>query len=286
MEKAFLIKSSILPLCGAISAQPIPEVALTKCFDLYSSSIMKKLFAVGLSSALGIISASTASALSLGDFAFTSFNADEDGFSIVAFVLVPANSTLYLSDNNPSSPTSLASGEGALRWDTGPSPINPGTVIRFSAVNTTTPAVVVGSVTNVGATMGLSNTGEGVFIYEGSSGTVATKFLAGLETNGANVQISNAGMIAGAHAVAFLTEAGTGQNLEYGNYTGPRSGFSNFSQYRALINDSSNWEKFYDGAFATTVPDTTPFTVIPEPTSCSLLASVVGFFGLRRRRLV
>jgi hypothetical protein len=38
-------------------------------------------------------------ALSAGDIAFNSFNADEDGFSLVALNTIAANTTVFFSDN-------------------------------------------------------------------------------------------------------------------------------------------------------------------------------------------
>ena len=42
--------------------------------------------------------------LSTGDISFTAFNADgEDDFAIVALADIPANTTIYFSDNEPNS---------------------------------------------------------------------------------------------------------------------------------------------------------------------------------------
>ncbi|MEH2084643.1 MAG: hypothetical protein V7K89_33135 [Nostoc sp.] len=48
-------------------------------------------------------------ALIQGDIAFTSFNTDEDGWSIVTFVDIDPNTTIYFSDGTASSPTAIGS---------------------------------------------------------------------------------------------------------------------------------------------------------------------------------
>ena len=40
-----------------------------------------------------------AQALTTGDMAFTSFNGDDDGWAMVTFVDIAANTTIYFSDN-------------------------------------------------------------------------------------------------------------------------------------------------------------------------------------------
>lgn len=51
-----------------------------------------------LTLALAAAAALPASALTTGDFAFTAFNADEDGWSLVTFVDIAANTQVYFSD--------------------------------------------------------------------------------------------------------------------------------------------------------------------------------------------
>ena len=50
--------------------------------------------------ALALLAASAqAQALTTGDLAFTSFNADDDGWALVSFVDIAANTDIYFSDN-------------------------------------------------------------------------------------------------------------------------------------------------------------------------------------------
>ncbi|ATG91652.1 hypothetical protein [Methylomonas koyamae] len=52
-----------------------------------------------VSALLLVAGANAHAALTTGDIAFTSFNADEDGFSLVAFVDIGANTTIHFNDN-------------------------------------------------------------------------------------------------------------------------------------------------------------------------------------------
>ena len=53
-----------------------------------------------LALAAGLLAAvSSAHAQSAGDLMFTSFNADEDGWSMVALANLPANTTVFFTDN-------------------------------------------------------------------------------------------------------------------------------------------------------------------------------------------
>ena len=73
--------------------------------------------------------------LSTGDIAFTAFNADgDDDFAIVALADIPANTTIYFSDNEPNSDGTgfLDYNEGQLKWATGGSTISQGTIIIFT----------------------------------------------------------------------------------------------------------------------------------------------------------
>ncbi|MGV0103642.1 hypothetical protein [Nostoc sp. DSM 114167] len=57
-------------------------------------------------------------ALTQGDIAFISFNANENGWSIVTFVNIDPNTTIYFSDGTVSSPTTIGSTESSFVWNT------------------------------------------------------------------------------------------------------------------------------------------------------------------------
>ena len=70
-------------------------------------------------------------ALTKGDIGFISFNADEDGWSIVAFVDIDPNTIIYFTDNEATSATAFNTAESYFQWSTGASTITAGTVVRF-----------------------------------------------------------------------------------------------------------------------------------------------------------
>ena len=72
--------------------------------------IMFKKFAL----ALAVAAALPASALTTGDLAFTAFNADEDGFSLVTFVDIAANTQISFSDSTATNATTIGTGESAF----------------------------------------------------------------------------------------------------------------------------------------------------------------------------
>jgi hypothetical protein len=228
------------------------------------------------------ISAFTAQthALSMGDFAITTFNLDEDGFCLVPFVDVAANSTFYFSDGAGTSPTAIGSLESSFQWVTGGAPIAAGTVVRFSAIDVASRAASVGTFTVVNTTnLGLSATSETLYAFEGTSDTVATQILTAATTVGTAAELTPVGLTAGTDAISLTA------STDFAQYTGPRSGLAAFADYRPLVNNPANWNIIVGGANDAVVPNTTAFTIVPEPSTCAVLISGTAMLlGLRRRR--
>jgi predicted extracellular nuclease len=202
-------------------------------------------------------------ALAQGDIAFTSFNADEDGWSIVPFVNIEPNTVIYFTDNEATSLTAFNTGESYFQWNSGSSPIAAGTVIRFSAIDAATRSASVGLFSQVTVTgssnVGLSATADTVYAYLGASATSPTVFLAGV-SNDTNAQgttdLTAAGLTIGTNAILLNSSA------DYGVYNGSRNGQASFANYRALVNDVSNWTvDITNGVYDTTVPNTANFAI-------------------------
>src|SRR5262245_37318019 len=89
--------------------------------------------------ALLAVSGSVHPALQPGDLAFTAFNADEDGFALVALRDVPAFTTVHFSDNEWSGGApgvgAFNSGESTFAWVTDSATLAAGTVVRFRAID-------------------------------------------------------------------------------------------------------------------------------------------------------
>lgn len=227
------------------------------------------------------LSARGAHALGAGDIAFTAFNADEDGWAIVALTDLAANSTIYFTDSNWDG-AAFTSSEGFHTWQTGAGVIAAGTVIRFSDIDQAGRAVSVGSLSSTG-NAALSSTADTLYAYVGSGTSAPTTFLAAVSSEGAAAAataLGAAGLTAGVNAIALPA------STDYAGYTGARSGAADFAAYRTLVNDVANWTAFTDGVHADAVPDTTPFSVsaVPEASTALMMLAGLGVLGLFRRR--
>ncbi len=201
--------------------------------------------------------------LAKGDVAFTSFNADEDGFSMVPFVDIAANTIIYFTDNEALTATSFNTGESYLQWNSGAGVIAAGTVVRFSAVDnainlsasmgTLSRATVAGSIN-----YGLSTGAEIVYAFIGASADAPSLILAAVSSGDAvspGDPITNAGLTIGVNALVIRTSA------DYGEYTGARAGRLTYVAYRSFINDVTKWTVDETNSdYAATVPNTTAFT--------------------------
>lgn len=237
--------------------------------------------------ALGTLAAlashAQAAALTTGDIAFTSFNADEDGLSFVTFVDIDPGTVVYFSDNEWDG-TAMNSGESITAWNSGATAIAAGTVVRFSAFDAASRAASAGSLTVVdGSNYGISASGEVVYAYLGSSGTTPTTFLTAIANdpfNASNGLLTNTGLTEGVNAIR-LDALVTSASPDYAEYTGARSGQASFAGYKGLVNNVANWNvDTTNGSYATTVPDTTAFTTVPVPEGDGLVLAMSGLLGL------
>jgi hypothetical protein len=215
-------------------------------------------------------------ALNAGEIAFTSFNADEDGWSMVALATISANSTIYFSDNEWSG-SSFNSGEGFMTWSTGASAITGGTVVRFSMTDQATRSVTVGNLTGAGDN-GISASSETIYAYLGTNSNTPTTFLAGLSSEG-TTNLTPAGLISGSTAIVVTN------STDYAVYSGPRSGQSSFSGYASQVNNAANWTISVGGDQGAMTPNTTAFTLaVPEPKNYAMLLAGLGLMGAIARR--
>ncbi len=235
-------------------------------------------------------------ALVTGDLMFTSFNADEDGFSLVTFVDIDPNTAVFFTDNEWNGAAIGAGGafnvgESYSRWNSGSSLINAGSVIRFSAVDTSNLASSIGAFSRVSVSgntnYGIANSNETLYAYLGTSATAPSQFISAI-TNGnfaTDGSLANTGLVQGASAIDLNSNATT--TPDYGVYSGARTGLASFAAYKSLLGDAANWTvDTSNGDYKTTVPDVTAFTVsqVPLPAGVWLLGSaLLGLAGLRRK---
>lgn len=232
---------------------------------------------------LAIAAALPASALTTGDLAFTAFNADEDGWSMVMLTDVSANTSIFFSDGTAASAAAIGATESSFLWTTGASQINAGTVVRFSAIDVASRAVSVGSFSAVGSSnFGLSAGSETVYAFLGTSATAPTTMLTAVSTEASLTSLTTVGLTAGVNAVKLTS------STDFAGYTGARSGEASFADYRALVNTPANWAISVGGDGASVLPSTVGFSVtaVPEPESYALMLAGLGAIGLliSRRR--
>lgn len=240
---------------------------------------MKKLLAV-----VALISASSAqAALNTGDLAFTAFNGDEDGWALTTFVDIAPNSNIYFTDKEWDG-AAFTSGEQYASWNTGASLISAGNVIRFSAVDTTSPNTTIGTFTQIGGKMGLSAKNETIYAYLGTDEANPTTFLAAIsnasDITGSKGGLTNTGLVKGVSAIELTS------STDFGEYTGVRAGKANFAEYKALVGNVANWNMVVGGSQASQVPNTTAFTVaaVPEPQTYAMLLAGLSVMGASARR--
>jgi len=248
------------------------------------ANTMLKKFVLSVAAAAAL----PAFALNTGDLAFTAFNADEDGWAMVALADVGADTQVYFSDNEWDG-AAFNTGESFSSWTSGASSIAAGTVIRFSKTdNSTLLAASVGTLAREtvasSTNWGLSATADTLYAYLGTSAAVPTTFLAAISsgTFGTLVDgsLSNTGLALGAGAIQL--KAGS----DYAEYSSARSGQTSFADYKTLVSDVSKWNDLGDGSFTNTVPDTTAFSVtaIPEPETYALMLVGLAALGMLSRR--
>ena len=240
--------------------------------------------------AAGAAATAPACALGTGDLAFTSFNADEDGFSMVTFVDVTAGTKVFFTDNEFVA-GAFNTVERTGSWTSGAAQVGAGTVIRFSQVDVATLSASVGTLVREtvsgSANWGLSTAADTVYAYLGSTATAPTTFLAAISNssfNTADGTLSGTGLVEGTTALRLRT---TG-SPDCGVYNGARSGLASFAGDKPRVANVANWTvDTTDGTVATTDPDTTAFstTAVPEPESYVLmLAGLAGLAWVARRR--
>lgn len=241
---------------------------------------------ISVLAALLIATASSEAALQPGDIAFTAFNADEDGFAIVALRDIVPFSAIYFTENEWSGGAPGAgafnSGEGSYAWVSGSSAIGAGSIVRFSEIDSAARTASVGAFGQVlSGLTGFAATGDTLFAYSGDSAAQPTALLAAISSDGfAGSALPGSGLEAGVNAVAV------GSGADFAQYTGIRTGLGTFSAYAGLLADAGQWTSHPTGDFAAAAPDMMPFAVaaVPEPETYALLATGLTLIGLRLRQ--
>ena len=202
-----------------------------------------------------------------GDIAFTAFNADgSDEFAFVTLVDIPANTSIWFTDNEWDGDSFADLNEGEIQWSH-TSAVSAGTVILIENTNGSSPTVNIGTVSGGGANLGGSNEELFALLSEPSASTMATPgFLAGIANDLGTSTLTATGLTVGTNFIDFNDD-----NDGY-EYTGSTSSESSFADYLPLIMDTANnW--FNAGSNGNNILpiSTTVFTISGSPTDTEVL---------------
>ena len=183
---------------------------------------------------------------SAGDIAFIQYNADyTDNFAFVCLVDFNSGDKIYFTENEPGD---IEGGEWECEWVVN-STITKGTIITISASDSD--GTLGNATIDIKGSLGLSNSGDGIWAYTGSDFGQTTTWVAAIGNNGSsNTWDTTEGLISsttltnGTNAVALAeidnakydgsTTTGTKDNLlsainDYNNWTGSNTANQTFS---------------------------------------------------------
>ena len=226
-----------------------------------------------------------ASAPAVGDLAFVSINADEDGFALVSFVDLAAGSQLFMTDQawdggQVGSGGAFTGAGGVLEW-TVDSAFAAGSVVRFSAVQSaSTIGSTHGSVLRTSGNMSLALTEERLYLFAMDGSGVVPLAAIG------NVSDFSAELTGSSLDGASLTLSG---RVDFAEYAGSRSGESALTDYRSKVLDPTQWTIRTSTDEAATVPKMTSFSVVsavPESNAYLMMLAGLGMISVvaHRRR--
>jgi len=215
---------------------------------------MKHKYFLGKSIILFLIALSIikVNAQTTGDLSFIGFNADGNkDFAIVALADITTNSIVYFSDNEPNAAGDgfATSTEGILKWDSGLTLIEAGTIIIFSDVSSAANrAVSIGTIEATDGSINLSASGDGLFAVKTTldaspeSATNITTWIAGIQnttSTAASIRgdLTNTGLTVGTHYVVFAS-SGT---PDAGYFSSSRTDQTSYANYLTQIGTVGNW---------------------------------------------
>ncbi len=172
-----------------------------------------------------------------GALAFVGMNVDGDDDVALVTLQDITDEQIFLSDNEPTGPTTMNADEGVLSWTTGAGTIPAGTVVVFTDAGSAGPSVSVGTVDVAAGDLNIGTTGDSVIAYQGDDVTTVSGYIAAIENAGGAGALGLSGLTEGTHWLNFSA----GASDDGGEYSGARVGQTSFAGYLALVNDPSNW---------------------------------------------
>ena len=237
----------------------------------------------------------------VGDISIIGFNSNTpDNFAFVTWVPIANNTYIKFTDNgflataSANAANNARGGENFVIWqNTTGSSIAAGTVIKMEGIITNIGTATAGS---AGGLNGLSSSGDQIFAYQGSATSGANPDF----TTNANPTTFNGTLLYGLNfqgsslVTTWLTTGIASANTSYlptelnvangnialaasasrGEYTGSRNNQTSLSNYKALVNNPSNWT---NGAGAGIITlNITNFTIATNPTVSLSVSSNTG----------
>jgi len=176
--------------------------------------------------------------LTSGDIAIIGLNTEEEDFSFVSFVNLPANTKIYFTDEEANGTYEIPGGEGTLLFTSPAQGIDAGIVITRQGNEDYFTVTGDGDIK-------LANTGDGLLAYQGAEVGQVTTFL-----HAVGEDMDDIGTFPNGFSNYITIDADDGQ------YSGTRIGSA--SDLMSSINNISNWITTGSnlGSF-----DTSPFTI-------------------------
>lgn len=180
-----------------------------------------------------------------GTLMFVGFNADGlDGFAIVSLVDIPANSTIYFSDNEWNGSAIGFGGafinttEGIITWSTGVNFIPAGTVVIFNSTSDDADLDYGASVGSISGEINLNASDEVLYAYLGTDDVTPTRFLSAITNSGFTM---SDGTLLGTGLIDLVTATTITGEPDVMVYTGLSICNSTVSACAALIGLPLNW---------------------------------------------
>lgn len=250
----------------------------------FTTLTQKLAIATSAIAAASFAAAAPAQALSIGDIQITGYQSQNpDSFSFVTWADIAAGAGLTFTDNGFNG-TAFRSTEGAgISWSNSTG----GVIAAGTVINITTG---LGADQGTGAaTPAFANTGDQIFVIDGSGATVSATapLLFGFNYTG-TAGWSDTGANSNTSALPSVLNV-SGGNLALGGasstntgvqYTGPRSG-KTIAEYKALLSDIANWTPVTGTSTGgvsggVTSTDFVVASAEPVPTP-ALLPALIGF---------
>lgn len=251
---------------------------------MHSTRVLRLGIAVLAGAAIGPAGAQTT--LRPGDLMFSTWNANQDGWALIALVDLAPSTNVYFSNDAWRAGGGYAPGGGFERWDSGPIKITAGSVIRFTNIDSPTAlAASSGSLARVvvpgSSYLNLSQTGGTLYAYQGQSATQPSVFVTAISNGGFEPSIGSlggTGLSAGVNAVRLV------EGADFAEFTASRTLSLSADAYRSQLAATDAWSALNGVVYGATMPNAAPLSglVVSEPNGLLLLLAGISTLSAAR----